>query len=216
MSKCGETADVLGAAPIDASTIGVDLGVRNLLVAAPANSGLEIGKTFSLSGEVDRALFNELGAITRRLQLMEADTTEKEAEVFAEYHQWLVGRFDSAIAEFIHWLDQRFDKPLITLEDLAYTNTPLADVRRAEGDAGTWMMPAFQKRLARTLEEEGYEVEYVAPEKTTQECHVCRVHGERRGGKLHCINDGCDVDEVCRDESAAVTIGRRADEAEQT
>lgn len=193
-----------------AAVVGVDLGVRNLLVAAPADAAADVEDALVVEGEFVRALYDELGAVTRRLQTMTGDTRTAEAETFCWYHDRIMQCFARASARVLDYLHDR-RASVVVLEDLTYPFTPLEECRRGEADVGSWLLPAFQRRLAVVCEAAGYSVEFVDPEYTTQECHGCGVHGERlRGGRLKCINDACPVDEECRDKSAAVSIGQRS------
>jgi transposase len=192
--------------------IGVDLGVRNLLAAAPASAGPGVDDALVVDGEVERALFEELGAVTRRLQAMATDTTDREIEVFETYQHTLDERFANAVAALWEYLEA-FETPTVVLENIGYHYRSLFDHRAGGSDVGTWMLPAFQERLAAFFEAQGHRIEYVDPEGTTQECHVCDEAGERvRNVKLRCTNRSCPMTMVGRDRSAAVSIAKRRED----
>jgi len=188
--------------------IGVDLGEKNLLAAAPADAGPDIEEALVINSGVESALYDEVVAITRRLQTMEADTRLQEAAVFEHHLQVFNRRFAEAIAELWEFLDQ-FGSVVLVLEDLPAEYRPLITCRHGEVDAGTWLLPAFQRRLATASVQAGYPITYVDPDYTTKECHICGVHGERSSAELLCVNDGCPVNSICRDRSAAATIAQR-------
>jgi len=66
-----------------------------------------------------------------------------------------------------------------------------------------------ERHIRDVLEESGYRVVLVAPEGTSQECHVCGTDGTRGPDGLRCYTDECPVATVDGDRSAAVTIARR-------
>jgi len=191
--------------------VGVDLGVRNLLAAAPADAGADVDDAVVVDGTLPRLLFEELGAITTRMQATEHDTRQMEARVFVRYRDCLLNQFRAATVDVWHYLDSLEAKPVVVLEDLGHPYRPLRDCRRADVDVATWLIPAFQRFFASATRREGYTVEFVDPHNTTQECHVCGNHGLKwNSSQLRCETDDCPVDDVCRDRSAAATIAARS------
>lgn len=192
----------------DATTIGVDLGVRNLFAAAPAASEPAIPNAISVEGAVCRALVRECVAVVRRLGV-EADETDREQRaVVGWYHDRLMERFDAAADRLLTYLDG-FERPIrVVMEDFDFQRRPLRRHVRDERDAGSWILPTFRYRLGAHLERAGRVVSYVDPESTTRRCHECGQPGEVDRSFM-CSNEDCPVDEVCRDESAAVAIARR-------
>lgn len=193
----------------DPTYVGVDFGVNNLLVAAPATADPEVADALVLEGTVECSLFEELGAITRRLEATPGDTRDREVAVFEAYRRAFVARFQQRTAELGTYL-ARFDRPVLALEDVSNKFRPLVDVRHGEVDPGTWLLPATHRALAVWAREAGIPTVDVAPDYTTQLCHVCGQVGEPVRDRLRCPDPGCPVLETCRDRSAAATIAHHA------
>jgi hypothetical protein len=190
--------------------VGIDLGVRHLLTAAPATTGLEINDALVVDGELERLLFEELRATMRRLEASDTITRTMEAAVFVRYHDRLLERFANAVAQLLNYLETFPRTPVVVLEDLDQPPRSLVECRRGGVDVGTWLLPAFQHRVVQATESCGYRVEFVDRDGTTKECHACEQQDTHIGpSHLVCNNDDCPLDHVCRDQSAAVTIAKR-------
>ena len=191
------------------TVVGVDLGVKRLLVAAPADAGPDIVDTLTVGGGVERALYNALGDTLNRLDGQHADTIDAEHQTVERYRSLLRQRFVLAAASLVEYAD-RVGADTIALEKLDERAGTLAECARGQTKAGAWVLPAFRDHLESTLAAEGYSVEHVDARYTTQRCHCCGELADVSRATITCETDDCPVETVCRDQSAAVTIAKRA------
>jgi len=191
-----------------ASVVGVDLGVKQLLVAAPADAGAEVSNALAVGGGVERDLYDSLGDTLNRLDELPADTGEVTATTVEEYRSLLRQRFALAAYSAVEYAD-RHDADVIALENIEYEDGTLLECAQGATKAGEWVLPAFRDRLEATLRAEGHRVERVDAAYTTQRCHICGQVGDVSRATISCTNAGCVVDAVCRDRSAAVSIANR-------
>lgn len=196
-------------APEAATAIGVDLGVKRLLVAAPADAGPDVPNALAVGGGVERDLYDALGDTLNRLASQPVDTTEAEREAVETHRSLLRQRFALAAHALVEYAD-RHDADVVALEDIEYEDGTLAECARGPTKAGEWVLPAFRERLEATLAAEGYRVERVDATYSTQRCHVCGELADLSRATITCETEGCPVDAVCRDRSAAVTLAGRA------
>lgn len=199
--------------PDEYTYIGVDLGVRNLLVAAPAGAGVDryhgsIRNAVAVDGDVIRALYEEAIATIDRLRKATGVDTQTCWTAMRAYTTRLRDRIDAAIARFLAFCDE-FEEPLtVVLEDFGYSRESLASCARTNADPGTWLLPQSRYRLAAELYRRDVRLTYVDPARTTRSCHACGERGVVRD-RFRCRTDGCPVGRVDRDRNAAVNVARR-------
>lgn len=191
------------------TVIGVDLGVKRLLVAAPADSDPDVPEPLVVGDGVERDLYNALGDTLGRLDRRAVDTAEAEAQAVESYRSLLRQRFGLATDALVEYADQ-LGADVVALEDLQYESGTLAECARGATEAGQWVLPAFRDRLEATLAAEGYHVKRVDATYSTQQCHVCGEIADVGRGTILCETADCPVGRVCRDRSAAVTLAQRA------
>ncbi|QLG49102.1 zinc ribbon domain-containing protein [Natrinema halophilum] len=192
--------------------VGVDLGVRQLFAASPITADPTVRNAYIADGGIVRALYDELGATTRRLQALPGDTTAAEVHAFVAYRDRLAVRVADATEQLLAYLEAT-DAGTVVLEEITYPLRPLSECRRGETDLGSWLLPVLQHAFADAAVAEDYDVEYINPKYTTQQCHVCDQLGDVDSAGLECTTESCPVDVVDRDRSAAVSIAKRRPDA---
>lgn len=204
MSSTPQSAS--GVSTTGYTPIGIDVGVKNLVAAAPADADPEAA--FVIDGAPLRERYDILVEATRALQGAWFDTTRGEAQLFAAmYHQLRPQVFDAA-HRLVRYAGE-FTTPLLALENLSHDARPLWDWRTAT-ELGAWLLPALQEATVEVALDAGLPVTYVDPEYTSQACHRCEKLGRLEDDVVVCTTDDCPVEAVCRDRSAAVTIANRA------
>jgi len=191
-----------------ATVIGVDLGVKRLLVAAPADTDPDVLDALVVGGGVERDLYDALGDTLSRLHGKSVDTREAEAQAIENYRSLLQQRFALAARSLVEYAD-RLDTDVVALEDIEYEGGALAECARGPTKAGEWVLPAFREQLKATLTAEGHRVERVDANYSTQQCHVCEELADVSRATISCETEDCPVDTVCRDRSAAATVAKR-------
>jgi putative transposase len=191
------------------TVVGVDLGVRNLLVAAPAIDDPRVEVAYAVDGDEVRQLYHTLQRERRQLRDLPSDTSEREARLVDRYRDQLATCVAGAVDGLLAYLDV-LDAGVVALEDVSYPGQSLTACRTDDVDAGTWVLPTMESAIASAARSEGYRVELVSPEFTTKQCHVCGQLGRVDHDELTCTTPGCPVDEVDRDRSAAVSVAKRA------
>lgn len=197
----------------ETTVVGVDLGVKRLLVAAPDDAGPDVSGALAVGGGVERDLYDGLGDTLSRLDSHPVETTEAEAEAIERYRSLLRQRFTLAAQSLVEYAD-RHDADVVALEDIEYEGGTLAECARGRMKAGEWVLPTFREHLEATLAAEGFQVERVDAAYSTQECHVCGELTDVSRATITCETEGCPVDGICRDRSAAATLANRATAAE--
>lgn len=198
--------------PLAPTPVGVDVGVKSLIAAAPADGDVE--SAFTIEGSHIRARHEALVEAMRALQGAKFDSTEGQIQLFAAlWHQIRPQVYDAAI-RVVRYAEQ-FAAPVLVLEDLSFCDAPLWK-RRTDSDVGSWLLPALQHAIAVKAREAGVPVRYVDPKYTTQQCHVCGELGSVSQDTVECTTEDCPVGTVSRDESAALSIAQRACLAETT
>jgi IS605 OrfB family transposase len=195
----------LGVTPV-----GVDVGVKNLIAAAPADGDVE--SAFTIEGSHIRTRHEALVEAMRALQGAKFDSTEGQIQLFAAlWHQIRPQVYDAAVRVVRY--AQEFIGPVLVLEDLSFCGASLWE-RRTADDVGTWLLPALQHAIAVKAQDTGIPVRYVDPKYTTQQCHVCGDLGSVGQDSVECTTEDCPVGTVSRDESAALSIAQRAETPE--
>lgn len=204
--------------PTEYTYVGVDLGVRNLLAAAPADAGVGRGESradsgritnaLTVDGEVTRALYREMLATVGRLRKTPTVSFETRGFALGYYFSRLRDRIDAAIAEFLGFCEELPEPLAVVVEDFGYSRRSLVECVRRELDAGTWLLPQTRYRLAAELTRRDVRVTYVDPAQTTRTCHACGEPGMARD-RFRCLSDDCPVRTVNRDRNAAVNIAQR-------
>lgn len=195
-------------APEARTAIGVDLGVKRSLVAAPPDPDPDVSDALVVGGSVERDLYDGLGDTLARLDELAVSTDEAEAETIETYRSLLRQRFGLAVHALVEYAD-RHDADVVAFEDVNYKRGALAECARNRTKASEWVLPALRERLEVTLAAEDYRVERVNAAYSTQRCHVCGELSDLSPATITCETEGCPVDAVCRDRSAAVTIAQR-------
>ncbi|ELY96697.1 IS1341-type transposase (ISH12) [Natrialba chahannaoensis JCM 10990] len=192
---------------LESTPVGVDIGVKNLVAAAPADAAPE--SALVIEGDHVRKRHETLVEAMQALQGAKFDTTNGQTQLFAAlWHQIRPQVYDAAVRVVRY--AQEFPAPTITLEDLSFCEATLWEHRTVD-DIGTWLLPALQHAVAVKAQAAGIPVTYVNPKYTTQQCHVCGELGRLKNDTLECTTENCSVGTVCRDRSAAVSIAQRVD-----
>lgn len=207
MSSTPSPTSVPQHRPPLATPVGVDVGVTNLVTAAPAGGELEDALT--IDGNPLREHHRVLKTSTKALREADTDTTQREIEVFAQVWQQCRGQLYDAAERAVDYA-QRFEDPVLVLEDLVYCKDTLWE-RRATEKAAPWVFPAIHEAIEVEARAAGVPTTKVDPRYTTQACHVCNNYGYTDAGDVVCTSEGCPVDRVCRDRSAAISIARRSE-----
>lgn len=199
-------APATASLPSERSTtpVGVDVGVTNLAVAAPADG--DPAGALVVDGEPVREQFEHLVEAATALEWAFPDSTGQAAVVAAFYHR-LRAQLGGAAVRVLDYVREH-TAPALVVEDLAYSGHPLWAFRHG-GDVGTWLLPAFQSVLVDHAVAAGIPVAYVDRDFTTKECHECGQLARQDSATIVCTTDDCPVDEVGRDRSAALSIARR-------
>jgi len=193
----------------DSHRVGVDLGVKHLLVAAPATAGPEVTNALVVGEGIERDLYDALGDTLNRIADRPLDTSAAEVQTIESYHTLLRQRFALAAAALVDYVDHH-GVDIVAIEDREFKERSLATAARSRTKAGEWILPAFRDRLEAMLAAEGYRVERVDTAYTTQECHICGELVEMSRATIVCETEECPVGRICRDRSAAVSIAQRA------
>lgn len=186
--------------------IGVDVGEWYLAVAAPARGDPESALT--VSGEQVRERYSALVEATDALETASIDSSRGQAQLFAATCESVLADIYAAADHVVEYA-QRYPAPLLVLEDLQFSQSRLWD-HRTSGELGAWLLRTVQLALEERAREVGLTIAYVDATNSTQECHRCGAIGAVDGETLECPSEDCDIDEVCRDRSAALTIAQRA------
>lgn len=212
MSSTPAPATVDQRRPLGVTPVGVDIGVKNLIAAAPADG--DVASAFTIEGGHIRTRHEALVEAMRALQGARFDSSEGQIQLFAAlWHQIRPQVYDAAVRVVRY--AQEFAAPMLVLEDLPFCGASLWE-RRTASDVGTWLLPALQHAIDVKARDAGLPVTYVDPSHTTQQCHVCGDPGSVGQDSVECTTEDCPVETVSRDESAALSIAQRADFAETT
>ena len=195
--------------PDDPTIVGVDLGLRQLLTAAPASAAPDVSTAVAVDGEPIRALFADLREAARQCQVATDDANGGAVRLDRHYRALLVHHVDGAIAALLAYLMAR-DADVVALEELGQERASLTDVRSSGQDLDVWLFPVVQERLETALAGAGYRPVYVDPTHTTDTCHECELLAHVEDETITCTTPDCPVETVDRDRSAAVSIARRA------
>lgn len=190
--------------------VGVDLGVKHLVAAAPVNGSIDAA--FTIEGDHIRSRHETLIEAMTALDSAIFDTTAGQRQLFAAMWQQFRGQLFDVAVRVVRYA-QRFSHPTLVLEDLSTCRHSLWE-RRTAADVGTWLLPALQQGIAVKADEVGIPVRHVDPEYTSQQCHNCGNLGHLENETLECTSIDCSVGAVCRDRSAALSIAKRADQTE--
>lgn len=190
-----------------ATPIGVDLGVKHLVAAAPVGGAVETA--FTIEGDHIRTRHETFIEAMTALDSAVFDTTDGQRQLFAAMWQQFRGQLFDVAVRVVRYV-RRFSQPILVLEDLSICKRSLWE-RRTTADVGTWLLPALQKAILVKANEAGVSVRYVDPEYTSQQCHSCGDLGHLENETLECTLPDCPVEMVCRDRNAALTIAQRAD-----
>lgn len=187
--------------------VGVDVGVKNLVAAAPADGDIE--SALVIDGDHIQKRHDVLVEAMRALRGAKFDTADSQSQLFAAlWYQMRPQVYDAAVRVVRY--AQQFTAPIVVLEDLPHHGVPLWE-RRMHSDAGAWLLPALQHAIVAKAQDENVPVTYVDPDYTTQECHLCGDIGDVAENTVECTSDDCPVGRVSRDRSAALTIAKRGE-----
>lgn len=191
--------------------VGVDLGVKHLVAAAPI--GRSVASAFSINGGHIRTRYETLVEAMIALDSAIFDTSHAERQLFAAIWRQFRGQLFDAAVRVVRYARQ-FSHPLLVLEDLSTCQQSLWE-QRTTADVGTWLLPALQQVTIAKAEEAGIHVRHVNPEYTSQECHNCGNLGHLEKETLECTSPDRPIEIICRDRSAALSIGQRADQRQK-
>ena len=192
--------------PVEFTPIGVDVGVKNLIAAAPA--GGDVASAFTIEGSHLRTRHEVLVEALKALQGAKFDSTDGQIQLFAAlWHQIRPQIYDAAVRVIRY--AQEFTAPTVVLEELPDGEPSLWE-RRTATDLGTWLLPALQHAIERKAHNAKMPVMHVDPQETTQQCHVCGDPGIVSQDVIECTTADCPIETVSRDESAALSIAQRA------
>jgi hypothetical protein len=191
---------------IDASgVLGVDLGTRNLIVAATTDAEPYADGCLEIDGVPVREILDELG------EIVPGATDEIDQQIVDVYERIMRSKIESAVDRLIERAVEE-DVQRIGIERLSYSGpTPLWEHLRSKGDKAQWILPVVKETILTEAEEAGFEVVEVDPHSTSRICAWCGSLGVRgRENVLHCNNDDCVITGCDPDRSAAVVVGKRA------
>jgi len=200
---CTEALDGATITPV-----GVDVGTRQLFVATTLADGVD--GALAEPGAYVQALHSEFVAATQRINQPAGDAIDDTTlgQLVARYWPKLRAAFVQAADRVLEYARQQ-PAPVLVCEDLAQQHQPLVACRHGRVRTGTWVPPVARAILVERAVDAGIPVATVDPTYTSQECHICGEQGDLGGDDLVCTTDGCPVDAVDRDRSAAVTIAKR-------
>lgn len=190
------------------TVIGVDLGIKTLLTAAPAGAGPDVSEAFTAGGGIERELYQTLGRTLTRLDELDVDTTTAETRATKAYGALLRQHVQEATAALLEYVEAA-DADVVAVERLDHNRRPLAECARGASEVDSWLFPVVRDRIEWDLRCAGYRVERVSRKYTTRQCHICGDLATMERATISCTTDDCPVDDVCRDRSAAVTIAGR-------
>lgn len=190
--------------------VGVDVGEKHLMTAAPAGTATD--SAYIVDGERLRDRFYLLTEMQRLLQRTSFTTKVTELEVFASIWMDIRERIIQTAVETVRYAKQ-FTAPVLVVEDLSGEPFALWEWRTEQTEFGTWLLPTLQETIKAHAVDAGIPVVEVDRAYSSQECHACDEIGELGKDTLTCTTSDCPVQEVCRDRSAALTIASRAEEA---
>src|SRR5699024_10120234 len=135
----------IGATPArrDRSVVGVDLGVKRLLVAAPANAGPDVANALVVEGGVERDLYDGLRDTLTRLDRLPGDTHEAESWTVDAYRRLLRQRFALASCALSEYVD-RVGADVVALEDTVPSGGTLVECVHGRTKAGGWVLPTLR------------------------------------------------------------------------
>lgn len=189
----------------DRTPVGVDLGVKTLAAAAPADG--DPSDALTIDGDHVRRRYEILTEATRALHGAPFDTTRGEIQLFAAMWRQIRPQVYDAAVRVVRYAREQ-TAPTLVLERLPYTETALW-TRRTASDLGTWLLPALAHAVRRKARAAEVPVRTVDATGTTQLCHDCGNRCAVGQHHVECVTDDCPVGAVSRDRSAALSIARR-------
>ena len=180
-------------------SIGVDVGQRHLLTAAPATEDPEVNEALVLDSKGATMRYE---AIQHRYHTQSRDTDGLHVAA-------LEGILTTAAQQVLSYA-QSFDAPpILVLEDLTYPDRTLEECVRKGMEAACWLLPTIQQRLVDLSRSESVPIATVSAKHSTQECHACGELAWPRKKIVQCTTEACSAGRVCRDRSAAATLAKR-------
>jgi hypothetical protein len=188
--------------------IGVDVGFRTLVAAAPAH-GRPVD-AFMIDGAHLRESLEHLDAVLTSFDAVDFDTTgAATAAVAAVWTHRLKAQVYDAAYRTVRWAHESFPGAVLVLEDLGLEGTPLRSWWAGSCESHRWAIAALQEALVDVAVEAGVPVAHVNRDGTSVDCHRCGERGERDRDRFWCLNEACEVDVVDADAGAAVSIAKR-------
>jgi len=183
---------------VTGTPVGVDIGLHQLLVVAPASAGADL--------DAARA-FHTDGLRQRYAELRDRhdDPDGVRGDPIAD---WLHGRVDGLAEEAVAYA-RAFELPLLAIEKLPHPAWSLTECVVDDAELPCWAFQAVQSRLVEHASEAGMPVVATNAKYTTQQCHACGQFAHVEDETIRCTTDECPVGRACRDRSAAVTIAKR-------
>lgn len=186
--------------------IGVDVGVKELVVAAPVGEDPEAA--FAREGDHIRQQHEVLVSSMNALHNARFDASKAKAQTVAAFWQRVRGQILQAAIRTVNYARQ-YPAPVVVLEELDLGDgAPLWEYRRSSS-LSPWLLPTLQHAIAADAQEVGIPVIYVDRHSTSQTCYACGEVGTLGSDKLQCETDSCPVRTVCRDRNAALVVAQR-------
>lgn len=206
-SSTPQTEEIRRHRPPVATAVGVDVGVKKLVTAAPAGGELESALV------VDGSPLREHHRILKRsmtaLQDADSDTSRRQVQLFAEIWSRIRPLIVDAAGRVVAYA-QQFPDPVLVLEDLVHCKDSLWERRTTEKSA-PWVLPAIHEAIEAEALDAGIPTTHVDPRYSTQACHVCNNYGTVENDAVVCTSEDCPVEWACRDRSAAISLARRSE-----
>jgi transposase len=202
----GLSAQPLDSQPTSRTPIGVDVGVKQVAVAAPADAD-PVDAVAVDGGEV-RTLYAEFTKATHGRTQEAGPTPESLGAVVAKYWPRFEAAFERAADVLVEYARQH-PRPVLVFEDLGHERKPLVACKYGNVAPSEWVPGVAINLLPELVRDAGVPAVSVRPEGTSSECHRCGERGDLGRDVLTCTTASCPVDDVCRDRSAAVSIANR-------
>lgn len=188
--------------------VGVDVGFRTLVAAAPRDGRVE--DVFTIDGDHVERTLDALAVVDTALDgAAFTDTATRTAVAAAVWTHRLKGQVYGAAHRTVEFA-RSHPGAVLVVEDLPAGDVPLARWWRHDAfEAQTWAVNALSRALVEVAVEAGLPVVRVDPAGTSTECHRCGETGRRERSVFECTANPCTVDVVDADVNAALTVASR-------
>ncbi|GAB6879189.1 hypothetical protein JCM17823_14630 [Halorubrum gandharaense] len=188
------------------TVIGVDLGVRNSVVAAPEHCDPYAAQALTVPGGVARDLLSEF------VERTPSRDASADAELANRYAAVLSNHVERVVDRLLDYLREFEGELLVAVERVSFgepaTVVEFRDDDRAE--ANKWLLPMMRDRIVERCYQEGIRTILVDGVLSSKICGWCGDRGHRTGsGRFVCEGD-CPISILDGDRNAAVTLANRA------